>query len=345
MIGKRISLTGFMFGGKAKTAEPALETGARAGPSATFDAVSDATSVSVLQSLNHLNKQLEHTLFDLRDQLSADTQLRSIANALIASVERQPNIALGAVFLNQIAGTYAVRHCTEVAIIVTLIARALGKTEPEMLIIVAAALTMNVGMVRQTEIFQCKDCALTTEERALVRRHPTDSVELLRWAGVTDEQWLDCVLLHHENEDGSGYPAGRLGHEITQNAKLIGLADRYCAFVSARNYRRSMLPPAAMEKLLNSPELPADPAVLAQFARHIGYYPPGTLVRLHNGETGVVADAAQVFALRAADGQTLPQATMRQAEGDQHGIAAALHEDEARLRFTMKQVWGDLASL
>lgn len=339
MIGRRISLSALMFGNKGKQAS--VQTHSIPAPSS----VPDALPGSVLQRLNHLNRRLERTLLDLRDQTSADTELRTIAGQLIGAVEQHRDIALGAVFLNQIGGTYAVRHCTEVAIVVTLIARAMGKSEPEMLIVVAAALTMNVGMVRQTEIFQGKDCALTSEERALVRRHPTDSVELLRWAGITDEQWLDCVLLHHENEDGSGYPEGRLGNEISQNAKLIGLADRYCAFVSARNYRRSLLPPMALDKLRNSPELPADPAVLLHFNEQIGAYPPGTLVRLQNGETGVVADASHVIALRGADGQVLTEATPRLGNATDCAIEAALHEDDARLRFTMKQIWGELAAL
>ena len=65
----------------------------------------------------------------------------------------------------------------------------------------------------------------------------------MRCAGVSDEQWLACVLQHHETDDGSGYPEGRSNGEVALNAKLIGLADRYCACVSARNYRRSMAPP------------------------------------------------------------------------------------------------------
>jgi hypothetical protein len=163
-----------------------------------------------------------------------------------------------------------------------------------------------VGMVRQAELFQCREGALSSEERAMVRRHPSDSVNMLRWAGITDDEWLDLVMLHHENDDGTGYPEGRLGNEISQNAKLIGLADRYCAFVSARNYRRSLLPPAALDKLATEHEMPVDPAVIAHFANEIGAYPPGTLVRLENAELGVVsarkdqAGAQRVHVLRAA---------------------------------------------
>lgn len=306
---------------------------------------------SILQSLNLINRRLERTLMELRDENSADNTLRTLAGELIDTVERGRDIVLAAIFLNQIAGAYAVRHCTETAIVACLVARAMDKSPAEVLIVTAAALTMNVGMVRQAELFQGKEGALSSEERAIVRRHPSDSVNMLRWAGVTDDEWLDLVMLHHENDDGTGYPEGRLGNEISQNAKLIGLADRYCAFVSARNYRRSLLPPLALAKLATDHEMPVDPAVVAHFAEQIGPYPPGTLVRLENGELGVVSARKNgsgvigVHVLRAGDGSPFPLAEMRSTDEPGCAIAEALHEDQARLRFTMKHIWGELASL
>jgi HD-GYP domain-containing protein (c-di-GMP phosphodiesterase class II) len=306
---------------------------------------------SILQNLNQINRRLERTLMELRDENSADKTLRVLAGELIAAVERDQDIVLAAIFLNQISGAYAVRHCTETAIVACLIARAMDKSAAEVLIVTAAALTMNVGMVRQAELFQGKEGALSSEERAIIRRHPSDSVNMLRWAGVTDDEWLDLVMLHHENDDGTGYPEGRLGNEISQNAKLIGIADRYCAFVSARNYRRSLLPPLALTKLETEHEMPVDPAVIAHFTAQIGAYPPGTLVRLENGELGVVSarkDAGgimRVHVLRASDGSPFPLAEMRATGEPGCAIAEALHEDQARLRFTMKHIWGELASL
>ena len=308
-------------------------------------------SASVLQSLNQINRRLERTLMELRDENSADTALRALAGELIDTALRAPDIALAAIFLNQIAGTYTARHCTEAAIVVCLIASAMGKSRNEVLVAMAAALTMNVGMVGQADLFHGREGALSSEERAIVRRHPSDSVAMLRWAGIADDEWLDLVLLHHENDDGSGYPEGRMGKEISQNGKLIGLADRYCAFVSARNYRRSLLPPVALARLTTEQDMPVDPAVIAHFTEQIGAYPPGTLVRLQNGETGVVSarknaeGALRVHVLRAHDGSTLAPAEPRFTGEPGCAIEEALHEDQARLRFTMQQIWGELASL
>jgi hypothetical protein len=363
---RRLTLSDLAFGEplrwdvfrSAEAAKPLLQKGEVVKPGAQLEGwlaeglyAEAAPPASVLQILNQINKRLERMLMDLRGETSPDTELRRIASELIAAVERAPDVALAAIYLNQIAGLYAVRHCVEAAIVASLVARAMGKAPLEVLTITAAALTMNVGMVRLTEVFQCKDCALTSEERAAVRRHPTESADLLRLVGISDDQWIDYVLLHHENEDGSGYPEGLQGPEIPQNAKLIGMADRYCAFVSARNYRRSLLPQVALHKLCVEAEVPVEAALAEQFAREIGGTPPGTLVRLKSGEVGVVssragADGGQsIHVLRDAAGKPLPAPVVRMSNTPEGGIEEGLHEDQAGLRFNMKQIWGELASL
>jgi HD-GYP domain-containing protein (c-di-GMP phosphodiesterase class II) len=306
---------------------------------------------SVLHTLNEVNRRLEKLLAQMRNEQNADIDIRVIVRDLQAAVELDADVALACIFLNQIAGTYAVRHCIETAIVVLVVARVLHKPESEIQSLMAAALTMNVGMLREHDSFQRKPGALDPQEMAIVRRHPESSAELLKNAGVEDEEWISCVLMHHENGDGSGYPGGKTWDEITQNARLLSLADRYCARVSARNYRCSLLPDAALAKLAGDGAADSDPMLAAAFRQMLGPYPPGCLVKLENGETGVIAhrDIAsgllEIHCLRDAAGRGLPQAVQRRSSDSGCGIALALSEDEADLRFGMKQVWGALAAL
>ncbi len=306
---------------------------------------------SVLHELNLANKRLEKLLSDLRNERNADADLRNIAREVVRAVELNPDIALACLFLNQIAGTYAVRHCIETAIVVVLVARGLGKASDEVISLTAAALTMNVGMLRHHDNFQCKPGSLNSEEMAIVRRHPEDSAEMLKYAGIEDEEWISCVLMHHENDDGSGYPAGMTREQITNNARLLSLADRYCARVSARNYRCSMLPDEALDKLLHDPAHPADPVLQEQFHRQLGKFPPGALVRLENGEIGVVLcrddgdGALEVRCMRDPSGNAYPASVQRRTSEPECSIREALSEDQAELRFSLKQVWGVQASL
>ena len=229
------------------------------------------------------------------------------------------------------------------------IARSMQMTPVQTLTVAAAALTMNVGMLRHHEDFQNKN-TLNDAEMAIVRHHPEESVDMLRCVGVDDEEWISCVLLHHENDEGSGYPAGVASPQVTLNAKLLSLADRYCAQVSARNYRKSVLPSQALRNLIEDKVAPVDPVLVRYLQQELGDYPPGCLVRLQNGETGVVcrrldgSRALQVYCLRDPAGVLLPPATVRSTDSD-CCIAEALSEDQAATRFSMKQVWGPVASL
>ncbi|MES2739862.1 MAG: HD domain-containing phosphohydrolase [Pseudomonadota bacterium] len=316
----------------------------------------DAAPPSVLNLLNQSNQRLALLLHELRNKSDAEREVRDVARDVMQAVELNPDIALACIFLSQIAGTYAIRHCIETAVVAVLVARGMDKPARETLAITTAALTMNVGMLRHADTFQNKRSALSSEEMAIVRRHPEESVDLLTSAGVRDEEWISCVLLHHENDDGSGYPCGKTSDDITQNARLIGLADRYCAQVSARNYRRSMLPDQAMDNIFMDRQQSIDPALAEQFARQLGKYPPGSLVRLQNGTIGVVArrqwqgGAIEVQALRDASGALIKLNgdaawAARSIEEPGYGIAEVLHEDQADVRFSMKLVWGEQATL
>ena len=307
---------------------------------------------SVLRLLNQAAQRLERLLLDLRSESNAERDVRDIARDLLRALEHDADIALASILLNQIAGTYAVRHCIETALLAMLVGRSMHKCHDELLLIGAAALTMNVGMLRHHDSFQDRRGPLNDDEMRIVRLHPQESTELLRCAGVDDEEWLSCVLLHHENDDGSGYPQGRTADEILQNAKLIGLADRYCARVSARNYRRSIVPDQALQHIFLDQGVPIDPLLGEQFVKLLGKYPPGTLVRLRSGELGVVTQrgAAHVHPLSDPLGAPLAaaqlaQMTPRDTSDSQFAIVSSLHEDDAGVHFSMRNVWGDEARL
>src|ERR1700739_3223505 len=96
-------------------------------------AVGQDAPPSVLHQLNLSNRRLEKLLHNLRNETNAENELRAIARDVMAAVRVSPDIALATIFLNQIAGTYAVRHCIETAVVAVIVARAMGKSEAEAL--------------------------------------------------------------------------------------------------------------------------------------------------------------------------------------------------------------------
>lgn len=304
---------------------------------------------STLAKLNDISRRLEKILLDLRAEQAAGNQLRELAGELCDAVQAAPDVAIAAVLLNQVGGIYSVRHCVETAIVTVIVARSMDKPAAEILTIAGAALTMNVGMLRHHDRFQSSD-ALSDADRALVRRHPSEGAAMLRSAGISDKAWLEYVLLHHEADDGSGYPEGLHGDAIPLNAKLISLADRYCASVSARNYRRSLPPNQALRALCIDNDVPVDVSLARHFIEKLGQFPPGALVRLKNGECGVVSQIGAngqlaIYTLRGADGAPLSPPALRSSTDSGCSVEESLTEIQLGMHFAMKTVWGDAAAV
>lgn len=304
---------------------------------------------SVLRMLNTVRAELHRILYNITVEPHAAEQLLALAKQTVQAVTIDPDVAVGCILLNQ-NGPYGARHSVDTAVLSVMIAKAIRKTDDELVLIAAAALTMNVGMIRAQERFQAKSDELTAEEKQVIRDHPVQSVALLRAAGVDNEDWLNWVLQHHECADGSGYPHGKLSVDTAASAKIISVADRYCARVTPRNYRPALLANAALHNLVTHSKGAVDPSLMALFIRELGAYPIGTFVRLQNGEIGIVTSKGStnitpyVQALLAPMGAPLAIAVKRNTSKSLHSIREVLHSEQVSIKFTMRKLWGEIAA-
>jgi len=304
---------------------------------------------SVVRLLNDANSRLALLLSAADREAGFQQKILDIVVTITNAVKINPDIALGCILLNQ-TGSYATRHCVDTAVVALLLSEALRQPPPITTSIMAAALTMNLSMLRYQEQFQKKDTSLSDIERDMISRHPEDTVEQLRAAGVQDENWLECVLMHHENEDGTGYPYGKNGTEIPTSVKILALSDRYCARVSARSYRKSMHPTAALRDILTVDRGIIDPALVATFIRELGTYPTGTWVRLESGEIGMVTGRGAssttpiVHALVGPRGVPHSFPIQRDVAQKAQSIREVLSPEQANIRFSMTQIWGPAAA-
>jgi HD-GYP domain-containing protein (c-di-GMP phosphodiesterase class II) len=306
---------------------------------------------SVVRLLNQCNRQLEHTLFGLHLAQDAEEKIIAIAKSVTYACNLNHDLALAYVLLNREVESYAVRHSVDTAIVALLAAEVMKKQHEEVLSITAAALTMNLGMLRQQNALQSKTDHLDERELELIRRHPEESVRLLREAGVADERWLSCVLHHHEKEDGSGYPHGKKGEEYPQNAKIVSLSDLYCAGVTSRKYRKALVPGAALRKLFIDNRKTVDAQLAPVFIQELGVYPPGSFVKLHNGETAVVSRKGKTpttptaHAFIGPRGAPLSFPIQRDTAKALYAVQGPVHPDDATLPFTMEHIWGTEGAL
>jgi len=188
---------------------------------------------SALRHVNRAGRQLERLFLNLSNEADAPAQFSEIAREMVQAIALNADVCVASIFLNQGNASLPVRHCINTAILSYLVARALARPAQEIDAIVAAALTMNLGLIPHQKRLTRIQAGLSQEDAVLVRNHPLRSVELLRQAGVADESWLSFVGAHHESEDGSGFPAKAVGADIPLGAKILSTVERYCLRVSA----------------------------------------------------------------------------------------------------------------
>jgi putative nucleotidyltransferase with HDIG domain len=106
-----------------------------------------------------------------------------------------------------------------------------------------AATLHDIGKARIPLEILDKPGRLDPEEEAIIKRHPAIGYELLKDVRGINLEILDGVRHHHEYLDGSGYPDGLAGSEISDLVRLLTISDIFAALVEARPYK----PPMARE--------------------------------------------------------------------------------------------------
>lgn len=305
---------------------------------------------SALQYLVDARRQLGQPTQDLRAVRDFPGRIQRIAQLIDLACQAKAEVAIASILLLQ-DESYALRHHINTAILSNLMAHAMSLSAEQVHSVTAAALTMNVSMYEiQDQLHDVKG-PLNERIRALIRAHPTHSAQRLRKFGVTDEYWLKCVEQHHEYDDGSGYPNGLTGAEIDRGAKIIGLADRYCARVSIRNYRPAQPSNLVLRDLYIEKGAAIDPIVAAYLVRILGLHPPGTIVRLRNSEVAVVvaptddADAPIAYAMLGPSGAALAVPSVRKTALDAYRIEDVLTRDKVDFSIQMSRLWGRDAAL
>jgi HD-GYP domain-containing protein (c-di-GMP phosphodiesterase class II) len=221
---------------------------------------------------------------------------------------------------------YSVLHHLQAAQLCELVARRAGLHTYERRSVVAAALTHDIGISDIQDTIERHDKALSEGHKARIRTHTGDGIKVLEGYKVKDREWLDAVSGHHERMDGSGYPAGLKGEELSFGARLLAVADAYSAMVRDRPYRKARLSRDALRHLFQEQTTRLDPQMTQRLIKAIGVFPPGSLVKLKNGEVAVVkscgSDASNpvVYAFAAQNGLPMPKPKVRDTRNDEHAI-------------------------
>jgi response regulator RpfG family c-di-GMP phosphodiesterase len=149
------------------------------------------------------------------------------------------------------------------------------------------ALLHDVGKIGVPDGILKKPGRLTDEEYEVMKRHPEIGAGIMQRSSFL-RPGLPAVLHHQERWDGTGYPAGLAGEEISLQGRIVSVVDTFDAISSSRPYREGGTLEHAFSELRRCAGTQFDPAVVEAFVRAAekGFPEPPEVAALTDGEVG-----------------------------------------------------------
>ncbi|WP_165357286.1 HD-GYP domain-containing protein [Sphingosinicella sp. CPCC 101087] len=221
-----------------------------------------------------------------RGNASAVEDAAPLISGIAESVERNPD-ALITLSRVRTLDEYTYMHSVAVSALMINLARQLHLPAEYVAQAGTAGLFMDVGKGLLPPALLGKPGLYSPEERAQMQRHPQLGAEAVKSAGELSSIVADVCLHHHERYDGSGYPHGLKGDDISLFARMAAICDTYDALASERPHRPAFGPAEAVAEMYRV-KGQFDEGLLTTFIKSIGIYPVGSLVRLESRRLGCV---------------------------------------------------------
>jgi len=199
--------------------------------------------------LEERNKELEDLLRQLSlahrdlEQAHFDT-----LRALVVALEEKDPCSAG--------------HSERVGRYVEKIGRKFNMSEEELLSLRRAGILHDIGKVGVPQDILRKETGLNESERHIIELHPEFSVRILNTSKYFSKL-LHAIRDHHERLDGSGYPRGLKGEQISFEAQIMAVIDVFDALSTDRPYRKAFTHKEAIKELSSHPEKYNQKVVLA----------------------------------------------------------------------------------
>jgi HD-GYP domain-containing protein (c-di-GMP phosphodiesterase class II) len=141
------------------------------------------------------------------------------------------------------------------------IAGMLGLSDEEIADIQYAARIHNIGLINTSQRLLHVPRQLSPEELLQARNHSLVGAEMLRPIEFL-HQIVPMIRYHHTYYDGSGFPGGMAGEDITRGARIITLCDSFEAMTSYRPHRPAWTEEETLQEIKKNAGRQFDPELV-----------------------------------------------------------------------------------
>lgn len=172
------------------------------------------------------------------------------ASELLAESLKESSIALWLDAVKQ-HNSYTYRHCMTVSGLAAAFAMHLGFCDSDVQRISIGALMHDVGKVKMPIALLDKPGKLSAKEIKQIRTHAAQGAEILLDDAHFSDEVVDIARHHHELLDGSGYPDGISGSDISDPVRIMTIVDIFSALIDKRSYKEALPAREAYQILLD----------------------------------------------------------------------------------------------
>ncbi|MEY4768880.1 MAG: hypothetical protein RL637_1519 [Pseudomonadota bacterium] len=187
------------------------------------------------------------------------------------------------------------QHSMNVSVLAISLGRYLNLHDDELVLLGLCGLFHDIGKLRISK--QALEAAIDKAE--VLNAHPLLGQDILsNCMGQLAEVAAEVAYHHHEHLDGTGYPQGLIGNEISAYARMIAIVNLYDNLTTDKAERKALTHYDAMSRLLEKSGSQLDTTLVNSFNRCIGTYPVGCIVEMSNGEIAMVVEDNDAQRLR-----------------------------------------------
>lgn len=134
---------------------------------------------------------------------------------------------------------YTRGHSQRVSDYAVAIASELGLEGDALMDIRVGSLLHDIGKIGVPDHILAKPGTLSDDEYEQIKKHPGIGYKIIEQVHLL-HNILPAIVEHHERLDGSGYPFGLHGDQMSKMGRIVAVADVYDALTTDRPYRKAM---------------------------------------------------------------------------------------------------------